>query len=299
MKNKVLLFLIPFSLILMAAVFFLEEGDKAVEDEKQAGMFVSYDADQKKPNEDKLGSRRERMAAEYQDEAKKRRHTKPDDFFSSAKMTQSENSKDSVVEEEVQKETSKPVYRPQSYSAPKSAPRQEEQQQPTGSTSRKRVGFSGGATGSTTGGTASKDNHDTKILVVVHRAVTVKTGQIVKLRVVEDVVVAGLKLPAGTFIDGIARFGTNRLHIDVEGLNVNGQLIRKKFAAFSLTGLEGLEVSGSIGSEGAQDAAGGSVDYVERRVNLPVIGGVVSRKSNEALKEQSIPVDAGTKLYLM
>lgn len=298
-KNKVLLFLVPFAVILMGVMMYLDEMDgKKTEEKREAGIYVDFGGGDRK-NEDKLSSRRDRMQSQYQDEAKKRRHTKPDEFFSAAKEAPAQEVADSVVEE-VANET--PVQKSATYYPQRTYVPKKQEEEPAAAqypTSRRRVGFAGSTGGTQGGASSSKENHDTKILVVVHRAVTVKNGQVVKLRVVDDVVVSGLKLNAGTFIDGIVRFGSSRLHIDVEGLNVNGNLIKKKFTAYSLTGLEGLEVNGSISAEAGQDAVAGSTDYVERRVNLPVIGGVVSRKSTEALKEQSIPIDAGTKLFLM
>lgn len=312
MKNKVLLYLIPFAVVLFAAVMFLEKNeDTEIEAVKEASVFVEYD-EQNQKNTDKLSNRRERMSKEYDEKARERRHTKPDDFFSSAKesretiVTEEVAIEEPVAQEPVKEKKTYESYtqtRPKTSTTTAKAVVKEEAYQPAQQTpqqqTRRRVGFSSNSTGASTGVAKSAGNVDSKILVVVHRAVTVKNGQVVKLRVVQDVTIGSLKLAAGTFIDGLARFGNNRLYIDVEGLNVNGNIVKQDFSAYSMSGLEGLEVNGSISSEANQDVAAGSVDYVERRINLPVVGGVVSRRSNEALKEQSVPIDAGTKFYLM
>lgn len=76
----------------------------------------------------------------------------------------------------------------------------------------------------------------------VYETTTVLTGNRVKLRLLEDASVAGVNLPAGTFIYGICEVGGERLGISVGQLPLKDSFVLVKLSVFDLDGLEGLYV---------------------------------------------------------
>ena len=80
----------------------------------------------------------------------------------------------------------------------------------------------------------------------VHSSVTVLEGSTVKLRLLDDIFVAGLRIPQHSFVYGTTSLGGDRLRIEVNSINFRGNIYQVKLEAYDLDGLPGIAVPGSV-----------------------------------------------------
>ena len=143
-------------------------------------------------------------------------------------------------------------------------------------------------------GSEKGDPVKTTILVpaVVHGDQTLTTGRTIQLRLSNDCIVNGNKIPAGTIIAGTSKFENDRVDIAVGSIVFNGQILETNLVAFD-KGIRGISAPGSTNKEIAADVAnqgqGGGI-----RVTLPIIGGTIStdgsrKKINSKSQEVFIP----------
>lgn len=76
----------------------------------------------------------------------------------------------------------------------------------------------------------------------VYETVTVVTGNRVKLRVLGDCWLNGIKVPKNTFVYGICKSGNERLQIEVTQVPVNERFLPVDIAIYDLDGLPGLYI---------------------------------------------------------
>ena len=80
----------------------------------------------------------------------------------------------------------------------------------------------------------------------VHSSVTVVEGSTVKLRLLDDVFVAGLRIPKHSFVYGTTSLDGDRLRIEVESINFRGNIYQVNLTGYDLDGLPGIAVPGSV-----------------------------------------------------
>lgn len=80
----------------------------------------------------------------------------------------------------------------------------------------------------------------------VHSSVTVVEGSTVKLRLLDDVFVAGLRIPRHSFVHATTSLSGDRLRLEVESLNYRGNIYRVNLSGYDLDGLPGIAVPGSV-----------------------------------------------------
>lgn len=84
---------------------------------------------------------------------------------------------------------------------------------------------------------------------IIHETQTLVNGATVKLRLVQDAYINGIKIPNGNFIYGIASLNNERLKVEINSIRLGNSLYPVKLKAFDLDGLEGIYIPGAIGSE--------------------------------------------------
>lgn len=93
------------------------------------------------------------------------------------------------------------------------------------------------------------------ITAAIHETQTVVTGGIVKMRLLQDAVLGGRRLPKGSLVYGTCRLQGERLLIQVKGLQAQQVLLPVALSAYDLDGHEGLYTPGSITREAARQGA--------------------------------------------
>lgn len=89
------------------------------------------------------------------------------------------------------------------------------------------------------------DKNDEKSQLIkaeIDETATVLDGNRVKLRILEDTWVNGLKIPKNSFVYGICKINNERLHIEITQLPVRNNFLPVKLAIHDLDGLPGLYI---------------------------------------------------------
>lgn len=107
------------------------------------------------------------------------------------------------------------------------------------------------------------------VQAVVHQYQTVVNGSTVKLRLLQDVFVNGIKIPAGTFVFGTASLSGERLQIDVPGISYANSLFPVALSVYDLDGLTGIYIPGAI----TRDVAKQSADRSLQNIGISAVDG--------------------------
>ncbi len=90
----------------------------------------------------------------------------------------------------------------------------------------------------------------------VYETTTVMNGNRIKLRLLEDVWINGMKLDKNTFIYGICKIKNERLHIQITQLPVKGNFLPVDLTIYDLDGLPGLYVPDNVARKVIKDVGG-------------------------------------------
>lgn len=100
----------------------------------------------------------------------------------------------------------------------------------------------------------------TAIRAVIHADQTVQTGSIVKLRLLQDIYLKGVRIPAGSFLFGPCAVGNERVTVHLSQVQHNGNVYPIDMRVLDgADGLEGLYVPGAITRDVLKESAGQSV----------------------------------------
>jgi len=93
------------------------------------------------------------------------------------------------------------------------------------------------------------------ILAVVHGAQQVQEGSVIKLRLLQDVFIQQEKIPAGSFLFGLASMDQERLQIVIRSIPWSGKLFSVSLTVLGVDGIEGIYMPGSIEREVMKQSA--------------------------------------------
>jgi conjugative transposon TraM protein len=98
------------------------------------------------------------------------------------------------------------------------------------------------------------------IRAVVHADQTVQTGSVVKLRLLQDIFIKGIRIPANSFIFGPCAISNERVAIHLSQVQFDGQVYPIDMRVLDgVDALEGLYVPGAISRDILKEGAGQSV----------------------------------------
>lgn len=123
---------------------------------------------------------------------------------------------------------------------------------------------------------------DMAIPVIVDGTQTVKTNYRLRMRLMEDAIINGFRIPRNTLIYGFVSFQPNRAIIEIENINQHPT----KLKAFDLQdGSEGIYVENSFRADATREV----VDDVVQDINIagmPQVGGIkqVFQRNNRNIK---------------
>ena len=99
------------------------------------------------------------------------------------------------------------------------------------------------------------DASQNAIGALVQETQAVVTGSMVKLRLVGDVYINGVLIPAGNFLFGTASLNGDRLNIHINSVRYQNSLFPVELSVYDLDGMAGIYVPGAITGEVARQSA--------------------------------------------
>lgn len=97
----------------------------------------------------------------------------------------------------------------------------------------------------------------------IHGDQTVVTGSTVRMRLLQDVTISGMKIPANTLFYGVATLGANRLDIVVSNLKVGNNLNPVSVVVFDNDAMEGLNLPNNLKANAAKRMEQGLVQNID------------------------------------
>jgi conjugative transposon TraM protein len=110
---------------------------------------------------------------------------------------------------------------------------------------------------------ASEVTQDHAIEAVVHENQILVNGAVVKLRLVNDVYIAGSLIPKDGFVFGVASLNGERLEIEINSIRSGNSLYPVKLEVFDMDGLPGIYIPGAITRDVAKQSADNSLQLME------------------------------------
>lgn len=110
---------------------------------------------------------------------------------------------------------------------------------------------------------ASMPSSNTLFKACIHGDQTVVTGSTVRMRMLEDAVVCGIKIPANTLFYGVATLGANRLEVVVNNLKVGNTISPVSFIIFDNDAMEGLNLPNNMKAQAAKRMQQGLVQNID------------------------------------
>ena len=131
-----------------------------------------------------------------------------------------------------------------------------------------------------------------------------KSGQRVTLRLLEDYVEGGVRIPANTHLAAICKIG-DRLELQVRSLEMNGRIIPLALDAYDTDGLQGIYCPETSASKGAKQAGNDAISTAGT-----TFGGLVGDLASTIIRtgasiarsasgEVSVSVVSGYEFYLV
>lgn len=110
---------------------------------------------------------------------------------------------------------------------------------------------------------ASMPSSNTLFKACIHGDQTVVTGSTVRMRMLEDAVVCGMKIPANTLFYGVVTLGANRLEVVVNNLKVGNTISPVSFVIFDNDAMEGLNLPNNMKAQAAKRMQQGLVQNID------------------------------------
>lgn len=100
------------------------------------------------------------------------------------------------------------------------------------------------------------------IAAVIHQTQSVVAGATIKLRLLQDVYIEGMRIPKGHFVYGIATLNGERLDVTIDGIRYENSLFPVELVVYSTDGIKGLHIPGALSRKVAKESAAGAVQGV-------------------------------------
>lgn len=146
-------------------------------------------------------------------------------------------------------------------------------------------------------------NHPFEVMFT--RNEKISSGGRVSIRILEDMMIEGVRIPENTQMSAICTIGSNRLEVKVQALKVNNKIYTLNLTGYDTDGLEGLYCPQTELGKGAQQARTEAGQIVRSALQSGIAGYAGQVVSSGASVIQSvsgnvtISVTAGYKFYLL
>ena len=161
-------------------------------------------------------------------------------------------------------------------------------------------------------GSVASNNDRNTISAVIHDDQTIVSGQMVKVRITEPMIVGSRVVSANTILTGVARIGGERVQIHISSVEHQGSIIPIELSAYDTDGQSGIYVPGSMELNAAKEIVGnmgsslgsginisqqGAGDQLLSDLGRSVIQGTSQYVSSKA-KEVKVTLKAGYRIFL-
>lgn len=157
------------------------------------------------------------------------------------------------------------------------------------------------------GGRSSKN----AIKAYVHSEQTVSDGYALKMRIAEDCYTDdGVFVPKNSLVHGIVRMADERVMVDIQSININGNILPFKKDVYSKDAIKGIAAPGNAKAEANKDIVGGALDGMPSSVPgldaATQIAGAVASSAVSAgkqavskhVKKEKITIKTNYEIYL-
>lgn len=144
------------------------------------------------------------------------------------------------------------------------------------------------------------------IEAVIHETQVLVNGSVVKLRLLNDIYLAGTFIPKDNFIYGIASLDGERLKIEINSIRYDQSVFPTQLDVHDIDGLAGIYVPGSITRDVAKQSIDNGMQGIEMTSLSPSVGiqaataGISAAKSllGKKVRLVKVTVKAGYKVLL-
>lgn len=148
------------------------------------------------------------------------------------------------------------------------------------------------------GGKANVSNQakDVFVKAVVHNEQKIKSGDPLKIRFTQEILIGGIVIPANTVVTGLTSFSNDRVKVVVSSINYNNKIIPATLEIFDQDGIPGIYIPGGVN----QDIVNQSISNAGQgvRVTLPVIGSVSTGAIKKKVQDPIVIINSGYKVIV-
>jgi len=145
------------------------------------------------------------------------------------------------------------------------------------------------------------------IPAVIAQTQTVVSGSTVKLRLTQDVYIAGVLIPKESFVYGVATLNNERLVIRIESVRHENNLFPVKLSVYDLDGIAGIHIPGAIARDVAKQSLSQDIQGISIGTLDPSLGaqaasaGIQTAKTLMGKKTRllQVTVKAGYQVLLL
>lgn len=141
----------------------------------------------------------------------------------------------------------------------------------------------------------------------VYDAQTLVSGSVIKLKLMTDIYVSGMLIPAGRFLYGVCALNGERLTASINSIHHANQIFPVSLSVFDLDGLEGIYIPGAIARDVAKQSSNQAVQGLQLGTFNPSLemqaasAGIETAQNLIAKKTRliKVTVKAGYRVLLM
>ncbi|MBS1975308.1 MAG: conjugative transposon protein TraM, partial [Bacteroidetes bacterium] len=130
----------------------------------------------------------------------------------------------------------------------------------------------------------AKPAAENAIKAIVPQSTVLVSGATVKLRLLSDVLIAGIKIPKDEFIYGTASLNNERLKIAINSVCYKNYILPVSLDVYDLDGMEGIYIPGSINRDVSKQSADDAVSSIGLTTLDPSIGAQAANAGIQAAK---------------
>lgn len=109
------------------------------------------------------------------------------------------------------------------------------------------------------------------IRAVVQGTQSILSGSELKMKLINDVYINGVRIPKGNVITGIASLNGERLNVSIDQIQYANYLFPVQLAVYDLTGLEGIRIEGALSRDVAKQSGSSAIQNMDLAILDPSI----------------------------
>lgn len=127
------------------------------------------------------------------------------------------------------------------------------------------------------------------------------SGAIIKMRLIDDVNIEGVKIPMNTFVFGKLSFKSGRAVIQINSINYNNRILRFNGTVYDADGFEGIYVPDNIVSDTRKKAGSDAISAIDIGVSskskivnstISAVGNAIKGAVSGSIKEAKISISS-------